>query len=475
MFWGLSEALDLIEEYLRITGDCCENADISKNDDKGSGKKERNNEEHINILLFGSNDPRHVIKTIAKLYTHREKGFNSVINFYIIDGCVEIVARNMLLLGIALENPETINVRSKAHLFMDVYGNSLLRPFSHQYLMAKTKSLLKMITDSEYLQKLAPFISIEGLKYRERDGLLNALNFWMPKSENIFNIKQYWSDRVRKLLGTRYDYREGQFDWDLNMVLKDRGASQICSQEYRHWRETGIAFTFPEFEYHLPNKTLSAGLVRNGEQYFHRGYVGDIQTGPFVNFGLTTSDKRMLKSAHGENDYRSTDITERNILELFHELTSQTPYEHDLTHSHKYGSVRLQMSKILTSTNNDVMVTLSDYEHPWIRANGVQINFLSTECVFTMQNNNSRWTEFFDIIFVSHNYFSFLKESFVSIMRSPSILIFEGKLLCTERKDVVDNFDEKLLSFGKGNNLKSVINYDAINAKRSHFKFKKIN
>lgn len=230
MFWGLSEALDLIDEYLRIIKIKNGHGETTNEGEGGIFSKENSNEGPINILLFGSNDPRHVIKTMAKLYSHRSKGFNPRVHFYIVDGCMEITARNMALLGIALENPNLINLRSKVQLFMDVYGNSMLRSFSNQYLVAKTKSLLKMITDNEYLHKLAPFLSIEGLKYRERDGLQTALHFWLPKSEHIFNIKQYWCDRVRKLLGSRYDYRIGQFDWDLNIVLKERGASQVCSQ-----------------------------------------------------------------------------------------------------------------------------------------------------------------------------------------------------------------------------------------------------
>lgn len=234
MFWGLSEGIDLFDEYLNILKVQEERNPQSYTQDNDTvdaqGTQGSTNENEVNILLFGSNDPRHLIKTMAKLYTHRAKGVTTSINFYVLDGCVEIVARNIALLGIALENPNVVNVHSKTHLFMDIYGNSLIRAFSQQYMVAKTKSLLQIITDNDCLQRLAPFLSIENLKYRERDGLEDTLNFWLPKEDHTFNINQYWSNRVRQNLGTRYDYREGQFDWDLNMVLKDRGASQICSQ-----------------------------------------------------------------------------------------------------------------------------------------------------------------------------------------------------------------------------------------------------
>uniref|UniRef100_A0A1I8NZB0 Dynein assembly factor 3, axonemal homolog n=1 Tax=Stomoxys calcitrans TaxID=35570 RepID=A0A1I8NZB0_STOCA len=468
MFWGLSEALDLFQEYIGKSNYQVENENLSPD------SKNQDNTTEINILLFGSNDPRHILATMANMYSHRAKGINPVINFYLVDGCIEIVARNIALLAIALENPKVMNIRSKTHLFMDIYGNTLVRAFSHQYVSAKSKSLIKTITDSQCLEKKAPFLNIDGLKYRERDGVENALNFWSSKEGNIFNIKQYWNERVKKLLGTRYDYREGQFDWDLNMVLKDRKGSQICSQEYRHWRETGVAFTFPEFEYNVPNKTLAAGLVRNGKKYLHRGYIGDIQTGPYAAFGLTTSDQRMLKSMHGQNDYRSTDITERNILQIFHELATQMPYDHDLSQSRKYGSIRLQMGKGLTNCEEDVENLLQDYNEPWIKIEGVKINFLSSDEILSLQDSNSRWANFFDVIFVAHNYFSFLKDSFIDVLRSPSILIMETRLLTTERKSAVDKFEEELFQFAERTHLKPCINYDTINSKRSILKFQKI-
>lgn len=230
MFWGHSEAMDIYNEYLTIL----------KNNEKSSRNKFYegiSNDRHkiepkdeINILLFGANDPRHLIKTMAKTYSHRAKGSVPNLNFYIIDACVEIMARNIALLSIALENPKAMSIRNKVHLFMDVYGNSLLRASTYQYLADKTKSLLKIITDNDWKMKLAPMLYIDKMKYRERDVLENVMNFWLPKKDCVFPIQKYWSDRLRKTLDIRYDYREGQFDWDLNMVLKERGGTQICSQ-----------------------------------------------------------------------------------------------------------------------------------------------------------------------------------------------------------------------------------------------------
>uniref|UniRef100_A0A1A9WMU6 Dynein assembly factor 3, axonemal homolog n=1 Tax=Glossina brevipalpis TaxID=37001 RepID=A0A1A9WMU6_9MUSC len=465
MFWGLSAALDLFEEYLNALTDSEEACEQQE-------PKEDPKVVEINILLFGSNDPRHVIKTMAKMYAHKAKGTTPIINFYMVDGCIEITARNILLLAIALEKPESINLRSKVHLFMDIYGNSLLRASSYQYLVGKAKSLLKIVTDSEWLERLAPILSFENLKYRERDGLENAFNFWLPKEGHVFKIQEYWCDKLRKLMGVRYDHRNGAFDWDLNMVLKDREGQQICSQEYRYWRETGIAFTYPEYEYSKPNKTLSAGLVRNGDKYIHRGYIGDMQTGPFSAFGLMSTDERLLRSAHGENDYRSTDVTERNLLELFHELITETPYEHNVKDSRKYGSVKLLMSKTLMYNECDINA-MHDYENPWIQMKNIKINFLSSEDIFKLRNGEELWRNRFDVAFISYNYFAFLKDSFMNVLKEKCLLILETKLMSTIRKEDVTLFEEKLMNYAKVNNFTSVINYGALNKKHSILKYKR--
>ncbi|XP_023291855.2 dynein axonemal assembly factor 3 homolog [Lucilia cuprina] len=475
MFWGLSEALDLFSEYLNIFK-YKDESDSQEDKEKSSECQHGNSiplKEEINILLFGANDPRHVIKTMAKIYTHKLQEVSTTLNFYIIDGCIEVVARNMVLIGIALESPEILNLRTKVHLFMDIYGNALMRASSCHYLEVKTRSLLNAVTDEVYLHKMIPMFNIDHMKYRERDGLETSFSFWLSKQHHIFKIEEYWNGRLKKLMGERYDYREGQFDWDLNMVLKERKGNQICSQEYRYWRETGIAFTFPEYEYSKSNKTLSAGLIRNGNQFIHRGYIGDIQTGPFVAFGLSTNDERMNKSIHGENDYRSTDITERNLLELFHELATQTIYNHDVTQSRKYGSIRLKMANRLIHNEADTKI-IKDYDKPWINIDRVKIHFLSSDDILALQKNvNGQWSTFFDIAFVGHNYFTFLQDSFVNVLSAQSLLIMETKLLSTSRKEVINDFEEKLFDFAKRNHFHDVINYKALNMKNSFLKFKR--
>lgn len=465
MFWGLSSALDLYAEYLKAFKLC----DEAAGEEQQGQQEQQEPPSELNILIVGGADPRHVIRTLAKRYTH---GRQPKLNFFLLDGCPEIIARNMLLLGLALEPSESFSLVCKAHLFMDIYGNSLLRPSSHHYMTAKARSLRNMICDQEQRERLAPMLNIDGLKYKERDGLEMAFSYWQPK-EQVFEIQRCWEQRVRNLLGTRYDHREGAFDWDLSMTLKDREAQQICSQEYRYWRECGVAFVFPEYEHCKPNKTLSAGLVRNGRSYLHRGYVGDIQTGPFCGFGLRTSEERMHKSQYGENDFRATDVTERNLLELFHELQTQTVYEHDSTVSRRYGSTKLLMTPLLSYNECDITEGQQSYDKPWIQLPGVEIHFISSLDIMDMQKGTSRWQDTFDIAFVGYNYYTFLSKAFLNVLREESLFVLETKLLTVERREHVQRFERNAKELLKQAGLHPCINYQAINAKNMYLKFKK--
>lgn len=216
------------------------------------------------------------------------------------------------------------------------------------------------------------------------------------------------------------------------------------------------------------------GLVRNGSKYLHRGYQGDIQTGPFTAFGLETLDDRFTKSVHGTNDYRATDVTERNLLEYFHELATGEAYEHNVEQSRKYGAIQLQMSKCLTYNENELSSS-KEYNEPWLDVEGVRIYFLSADEILHMQDStqSSRWQNYFDVVFVSYNYFNFLKEQFTKILKEKSLLIMETKLMSTNRKDNVDEFEKNLQSFAKAASLQSVINYNALNSMNMVCKFKK--
>lgn len=453
MFWGFCEALDLYNEYqstLKAT--------------KGDNDE---NKAELNILLYGSGDPRHILKTLAKSYRHPDVK----INFYVIDGCLEIVARNMLLLNVALEPSSEFSLKGKTHTFMDLYGNALLRPISHSYVCSKAKHFLNVITDLAYAKEKLPILNFDQLKYRERDALENIFNFWLERKGNVFNITNYWEHRNRNLLKSRYDNRHGVFDWDLQMRLKDYGAEQICSQEYKHWRDVGVAFVFPEYEQAMPNKTLAADLRRNGTVYQHRGYVGDVTVGPFTTFGLKCDDANLLRSEHGANFFRAADITERNLFEIMFEIQERKCYESSRSDLHQFGTTILDMGTTMPTVYPECNeIELRKYEEAIIPVGNVTITFLSLDDTMTVQKREN-FKEFFDVVFVGRNYFSFLKEDFVNLFNDKCLTIFETRQYSTLRKEEIADDLKKIKEYANTLNLSPVTNY-AINKPLPMVKYK---
>lgn len=455
MFWGISEARNFYEEYL-------------------NGLKVK--PAKLDILLFGIGDPCHILKTLSKSYEYNKKDEEVELNFYLVEGCVELLARDLVLINVALENDEYFSINAKTHLYMDLFGNSLLRSATYMYLISKSEQLINLITDSEFAEVYAPIFSFEFLKYKEKDQLETVFEFFKNKSEHVFNIKQYWDDKNRFNLKERYDTRSGAFDWDLHMVLKSRGASQICSQEYSHWRECGVAFTFPEYDNSYPNKTFVVDLRRDGRRFCHRGYVGDMTVGPYVSFGLDCADEKMLSSKFGTNQCRATDISERNLYELFYELKNHEKFDasKDNKNFREYGAVKLQLGN-----NFDVEKVMAEeksnlikYEKPLKSPKNVKIHLMSVEDTLNIQKK-PQFQNKFDVIWVANNYFAFLKDDFKDLFAEKCLVMFETKKYSTLKKEQVNDNIEEIKSYCKKCDCLEPITCFNMNAVNSIVKYKK--
>lgn len=238
-WWGFSPCIDLLEHF---------------------NEKSKAPDEELNVLLVCAGDQRHILKTIASQVkcTGKRK-----IHFYVYEKMLELYARDLLLLNVALEHPSKRGVQEKTELFLEIYGNLLVRDYSAKYVQEKANEFIKFITDLENSERNSSnMFNFDLLKFKERDFLEGIFKFWRLRNEpdkQYFPAEKCWEFRLRNYLKTRYDTRKNAFDWDFSMKLTDRkNAGVIHHKVYGNWRETGVAFDLRDVQYDMANFTLAS-------------------------------------------------------------------------------------------------------------------------------------------------------------------------------------------------------------------------
>ncbi|XP_023378517.1 dynein axonemal assembly factor 3 isoform X3 [Pteropus medius] len=308
-WWGLSPALDLQAESPLV--------------DPDSQADTEHGTPQLDVLLLGSVDGRHLLRTLARAALWPRRRFQ----FYVLENNLEAVARHMLVFSLVLENPAKMGLQEKSETFLEVWGNTLLRPPVAAFVRAQADRLAHLVPEPDRMAEQLPWLRLGTLKFRERDALEAVFRFWAggEKGPESFPIRCLWDTRLRHYLGSRYDARRGVSDWDLHMKLHDRGARVIHIHEFRRWRDTGIAFELRDSSaYHVPNRTLASGhlMSHRGERVAVRGYWGDIATGPFVAFGIEADDESLLRTSNGKPIKTAGEITQHNVTELFRAMAA---------------------------------------------------------------------------------------------------------------------------------------------------------
>ena len=105
-------------------------------------------------------------------------------------------------------------------LFMDLYGNTLLRDKTDSYLQGITNELIQLVTEDERCRSvLRPIVNFDHLKFIERDRLEDVISSYY--SVHPFDIEKFRDDRLRSFFAERYDVRKNVVDWDYNFEIKE--------------------------------------------------------------------------------------------------------------------------------------------------------------------------------------------------------------------------------------------------------------
>lgn len=222
--WGFSPSMNLLDPYQIARRHNRADEKHAEANDKEE-KEENKILMPLNILLVQPSDPRHIIHTIAQRNRKSKKGppsssssphhdlHDRTINIYILEGQAETLARHILLLHIFLDD---IQIRHRAALFLEVFGNTLVQKRTEQYI-ADTASLLRELIYSKYdhiddngrnvkcnNRFLRKIINFNHLKQRELDEIDHIFKSWSMETE--FDIESYRDYRLRGYYGDRYDW-----------------------------------------------------------------------------------------------------------------------------------------------------------------------------------------------------------------------------------------------------------------------------
>lgn len=312
VWWGFSPALDLLQP---VDPSWLES---SHQDFAPPGA--------VNLLVVGAGDLRHILKTMESSYVRTSRP----LHFYVVEHSIETIARHLLFLSLVAEQSEKLGLQEKVELFMELFGNILVRAQTDQYLKRKATELIKIITECDQLKTSLPFVDISMLKFKDKDVLEVIFKRWKAPPPTKTLPQSHWDSRLRQYLGSRYDTRSGIADWDYHMKLSEM-APPLSGNEYTRWRNVGVAFQLrSEASYDVVNNTLlSYKLIRHGLHDIPVcGYWGDIVSSPYLSFGLESDDKKLMKDHTGEELKKSSQtITEHNLLALFHWLLTGDLYK----------------------------------------------------------------------------------------------------------------------------------------------------
>ena len=313
-FWGVTPCINLVETEEELI------KNISIKDP-------------VNILISNSNDLRHFIYTVYKLFVaQKEKNIeHRPINFYIHEDHLEVLCRDLLFLHLITDRNKSIIER--VEMLMELYGNTLLPSRTIDYINVVYKLLISFICkDKNCAPVYKDILDLSCLTHKQIDSMQEIFSSY--DSKYPYDIEKYRNDRVRYCMKDRYDYRKNLYDWDYNMNIQNF-APIIRLRYYIYWRENGIAFVMRINQYKFPNRTLACyieGKKKEGkDSCMVRGFWGDIVNSPYLGYGLEleTRDEITYFYANNKIDYLrdSQDVTEYNLVKFLLRMDHNEIYD----------------------------------------------------------------------------------------------------------------------------------------------------
>jgi len=450
-FWGMSPAFDL--QANRDSKEPCADGHA------------------LHAALLGAGDVRHVLTTFARLRRWPERE----VTVYLVDAEAEVMARHLLLLQIFYD-PE-LGIRECAEVFLEVYGNTKVRPKTGEYLERKAAELVRLVTDGEGV--LADLVRLDWLKFKERDELELIFLSWGPNTP--FNIDEYRDTRLRRYYEDRYDFRANLIDWDLSMKICNwENGSIIHKAWFKRWRNRGLAFEFRDVKYTEPNRSLCSMTEgkQKGVSVRKRGYWGDIVHSPYIGFGLRCEDETMFEKKSQQHTKTPVQVCEHNVYSLLFESLHGKRYQRPAEANDRAskGKKEEEAKKIEEIPEGDeeaeggegsasdappaeddwVVVDDSTFARPddeAVRALPRKAKVVFVKGPVPLLQGKRRYANLFNRVYISNSHAQQIGSSFNALLSSETevaVTAESAKYMLDIRPEHQAAFDEKLTELAKG-------------------------
>lgn len=136
------------------------------------------------------------------------------INIYIHEKQYENICRDILLLTVLCERH--MSQRERQEIFLDLYGNALLRDKTANYLEAIVNELieftLRVDEEDRCTSPLKEILNFGHLSWWERDKMVLIFSSYLKN--HPFDMEKLRDQRMRHHFADRYDFRRNAIDWD---------------------------------------------------------------------------------------------------------------------------------------------------------------------------------------------------------------------------------------------------------------------
>lgn len=392
--------------------------------------------DEVKVLLVGACDIRHIFRTLASLrvlLSRQSSTQRAKLHFYIYEPNLRVQARHVFFLQWLLDSLFSLTeLEDRVAMFLEVYGNSLLRDITATQAKLVTKHALRSIGFGEGTLGQLLDLSSE-IKSKERDFIEEQMKHWAKESSRSA-VQANWNARLRTEMAERYDNKDNIVDWDFNFYLYEY-TNAIKFPEYRVWRSSGLAFDYCHvnprkgftYEYTQPNPTL-CHFDRKGTGV----YNGDIKNGPFFAIGIDTQNDYLKgRSADGTLRFGNGVQAMHNVRAWLYSLMTGRDWPWA---DHKFAWDDPVNYNFLPEG------TPSDVEHQ-ATVPDVKFSFIGLDLERTLTHFGGSSGKTLDAAFVGSNSSQCMTPAFFEAMAK------DGVVVCETIKFVIDAKDEAKAAF----------------------------